>query len=249
MVLRMLASVRDLLGYDLTTIVVDDGPQEQDAAVAELFNEFPAVQYIIGDRELGTSRGRNLAVKHVTTRYFIVIDDDFLFNQYTTVKDVVRILDITDASLVGGRVVGDWSGNLYMRKINNKRVIFHHSRSCYNSPIAGVPGCFKCDITDVFFVARTDHYKEVGGWSEAIKTAEHEDLFMRLKSAGKKVVLCKEFSIDHVRHSDGTDGQGNALFDPKAYLALRRGRSMRYAYILTNHWNVQSIVKSKSWIE
>ena len=150
MVLRMLASVRELLGYDLTTIVVDDGPQEQDPHVMELFNEFPTIQYIIGDRELGDSRGRNLAVKHVTTRYFIVIDDDFLFNQYTTVGDIVRILDTTDASLIGGRVAGD-------------QIIFHHKGSCYKSPISGIPGCFKCDITDVFFVARMDHYKDEGG--------------------------------------------------------------------------------------
>ena len=65
--------------------------------------------------------------------------------------------------------------------------------------------------------------KGVGGWSDAIKTTEHEEVCMRLKSAGNKVLLCKQFSIAHVRHSGGADEQGNVLFDSKAYLALRRG--------------------------
>ena len=239
LVVRLLHSVRQVLGYDLPTVVYDDGPEGYGEEVLELLYEFPLLDYYVGDREEGAARGRNLAVKNVYTKYFLVADDDFVFTEATAavLRSMVDIMDVTDAAVVGGRASFDWSGKFEFQRVGKDRVLLHTRGSC-TEPIVKFADCFGCEITDVFFVARTQDYLEVGGWSEAFKAMEHEDLFLKLRAAGKKVVYCPKFTV---QHSPAMKNPAEFHIDEAAYRELRQYRARRMRIMLEHHWNIDTM--------
>lgn len=48
----------------------------------------------------GWFAGRNLAVSQVTTKYFLWVDDDFLFTDKTKIEKLVDVLEGTDLDVV-----------------------------------------------------------------------------------------------------------------------------------------------------
>ena len=43
----------------------------------------------------GWFAGRTLAVSQVTTKYFLWVDDDFLFTEKTKIEDLVKVMEAT----------------------------------------------------------------------------------------------------------------------------------------------------------
>ena len=43
----------------------------------------------------GWFAGRTLAVSQVTTKYFLWVDDDFLFTEKTKIEDLVEVMEAT----------------------------------------------------------------------------------------------------------------------------------------------------------
>ena len=243
LVVRMLQAARDTIGYDIPAVVYDDGPEGYGREILEGLAEFPLLLYVIGDREVGISRGRNRAVELVKTRFFVILDDDFMLDTRSDLRLAVDILDNTDASVVGGSAIergnNDWSGTLqFIRDETNRRSLLHTFQTCNQQPIHGFPGCFKCDITDVFFVGKRYHYLSVGGWSEELLVAEHCDFFLNLKADAKKLVFCPEFRVTHGKKS------ALELYDREAYELLRTGRKGRLQRVKLNHWNIEAILSS-----
>ena len=77
----MAQSIRDTKGYDLPIIAYDDGPGNYSEDIWGEIRRFPKLRYVITDDEdLGISKGRNLAINEVKTKYFLLVDDDNVFN-------------------------------------------------------------------------------------------------------------------------------------------------------------------------
>ena len=238
LVLRMLRAARDTLGYDLPAVVYDDGPEGYGQKIREALAEFPLLEYVIGDREAGASRGRNRAVEHVKTRFFVILDDDMELDERSDLRLAVDILDKTDASVVGGSLNNRvWAGTLqFTRDKKNKRTLLHTFNTCMDQPIPGFPECFKCDITAMFLVAKRADYLSVGGFSEELMTVEHPDFFLNLKADSRKCVNCPKMAVAHNKNGI------KKLYNSTAYNLLRYRRIARFVQVKKHHWNVENII-------
>ena len=241
LVLRLATSIRQVMGYDLPMIVYDDGVGQHPEKIRRKLNTFPKLRYIVGDEEdLGISLGRTLAVKLVKTKYFLLLDDDTILNKNSDLKLLVNILDITDASLVGGKVAGNSHFAGYFRFTRfgtNPRDLYHYIGACHiaNETLVDFPSCMRCDTTTNIFMAKTADVLEVGGWSEELKIKEHKDLFLRLKAGGKKVVYCPEFTADNVK-------EGPNVSRESGYSQFRAlARAQRMLKMFANVWNIDRV--------
>jgi GT2 family glycosyltransferase len=246
LVLRMAQSIRDTEGFDLPIIAYDDGPGNYSEDVWGEIQRFPDLRYVItNDDDLGISKGRNLAIKEVKTKYFMLVDDDNVFNKYTKLKKMIKILDTTDAALVGGKFTNyrDYSGMMQVSIKNEKAVLTLYMGSCVeaNQTIVNFPECVRCDLTSNVFIAKTDTILDVGGWSEELKVGEHKDIFLKLKTLGHKVVYCPKFQVFNKKPSQ--KGELNV----KGFSELRKGvRLNRMKRLIAHRWNIEKIVEKKA---
>ena len=203
---RLAQSFRDVKGYDLPIIAVDDGGEPYSSEVMQNLSHFKNLNYIISnDTDLGIALGRKMAVELVKTKYFFLLDDDSVVNNRTNIEQMVEILETTDAALIGGRITdsAEFAGLLRfeLSNLDGKRRLTLYKNACLklNETVEHFPNCMRCDITTNVFMARTRDILEVGGWSKELKIVEHKDLFLRLKAAQKKVVYCPDFQIFNVK--------------------------------------------------
>ena len=243
LVLRMAQSIRDIQGHDLPIIAYDDGPGNYSDDVWDEMGRFPLLRYVITDDEdLGISKGRNLAIMEVKTKYFLLVDDDNVFNEYTDLTTMVEILDTTDAVLVGGKFTNyrDYSGMMEVSSKKNKLTLTLYMGSCLaaNQTIVNFPECVRCDLTSNVFIARTQRILEMGGWSEELKVGEHKDIFLKLKAFGHKVVYCPNFQVYNKKPTQ------NGVLNAKGYGKLRRGaRLNRMKHLFIHRWNISTSVE------
>ena len=245
LVLLQAKSVREKLGFDLPTVVYDDGPDDYSAETRRQIAEYPLMRYIVSnDEDLGIARGRDLALLEIKTEYFFLLDDDVQFTEETNISKLVEILDTTDATIASGRYDRkvEFAAFLefgYFHKINNNPEIgmFNGVCSKVNQTIPNFPSCVRCDTSSNVFLARTQQIIDIGGWDPDLAIIEHKDLFIRLKAAGMKLVYCKDVKLKHDRPKDKHDpGEG--------YLEKRRRSIPRYKFLLWNAWNVQNIFEN-----
>ena len=85
----MISDQCHITGYDLRIIAYDDGPNDYPQEVWDDMAQYPFLQYKIGDSDdMGISLGRNLALKMVKTKYFLLVDDDHVFNDKSNLDKV-----------------------------------------------------------------------------------------------------------------------------------------------------------------
>ena len=239
LVLRLARSLRQQFNVDFPMVVIDDGPTNYSSELMGEIAKFPNMKYIISDSpDVGIAQGRNVGMRIVMTKYFMVLDDDMVVTERSNITKLVEILDSTDAALVGGG--SEYAGFLQFDLNNGKPALFHYQRTCIAaSHISGFPDCFRCEITSNIFVAKTQDALDVGGWSRELKIMEHKDFFVRLKAAGKKVVYCPAFKVVNDHTSNGVEFVGNltGVISKKKYLHLRK-RASTMEKKLCNHWNI-----------
>ncbi|KAL5248758.1 hypothetical protein ACHWQZ_G017817 [Mnemiopsis leidyi] len=238
LVLRMVASLREVDAYrDITVVAYDDGGEEYSVEIMKKIAEFPNLQYIIGEEtDLGISRGRNLALERVRTKYFMLLDDDNLISESSDLHLLAEILDTTDATLVGGayKYNREFAGFLnFGVHSSGERALFASYGACKRTKdiIPNFPSCVRCELTSNAFMAKTRDIIDVGGWSDELKVMEHKDLFLRLKAEGKKVVYCPNFKVLN-RHPDGK-------MQTQGYFLLRRKREGHMRVLFNNRWNIE----------
>ena len=243
LVVRLAQSIRDVKGYDLPIIAVDDGGEPYSQEIERSVSQFKNLKYIISDNEdLGIALGRTLAVQQVRTKYFLLLDDDSVVSNRTNIELLTDILDSTDASLVGGKITDNdvFAGylNFGYSRFNRGRELALYKGSCLrlNETIENFPQCMRCDLTTNVFMARTKDILEVGGWSEELKVVEHKDLFLRLKAAHKKVVYCPEFQVYNEQESRRERDQ--------EYQEKRYSRFGHMKALFTNIWTVDNVVET-----
>jgi GT2 family glycosyltransferase len=236
LVLRLAQSIRDVIGYDLPIIAYDDGVGPHSDEIMGEIAKFPNVSYIIGDEEdLGIALGRSLAVKMVQTKYFLLVDDDTVFNNNTNIELLAEILDTTDAALVGGKVEHNshFAGYFRFTVGSGKRTLYHYKGACprVQETLENFPYCMRCDTTTNAFLAKTADVLEVGCWSRELKVIEHKDMFLRLKAGGKKVVYCPGFTFFNRRPKA-------KISKETGYNKLKKGRSSQMKQMFNSVWNI-----------
>ena len=242
LVARLAQSVRDSYGYDLPIACYDDGPDDYPQDIRDRLDQYPLLTYVVSDDEdLGIAEGRNQALKMVETKYFFLLDDDVLFMNTTDMQTMIEILDTTDATLVGGRLVGraNYAALIkfgYFGGSLRKLGYFPGTCEKLNQTVPNFPQCFRCELNSNIWMARTEQILQTRGWDPELKVFEHKDIFIRMKAAGFKLVTCKGIYLQHKPGNTGSPEQGEA-YDKKRH----RGGIGRFMKLTSGRYNVHHV--------
>ncbi|KAJ3601326.1 hypothetical protein NHX12_032297 [Muraenolepis orangiensis] len=142
---------------DMMLIVADDSFE------SEKITEDNVLQYIMPGGQ-GWFAGRTLAVSQVTTKYFLWVDDDFLFTDQTKIEALVEVMEaIPELDVVGGSVGGN---QFYFTMVYEEGdgltggCLDQKSKSKFHS-VPNYPQCFMVNGVVNFFLARTDAVNRV----------------------------------------------------------------------------------------
>ncbi|XP_076609593.1 beta-1,4 N-acetylgalactosaminyltransferase 2-like [Chaetodon auriga] len=164
-------------------------------------------QYIMPPAQ-GWFAGRNLAVSQVTTKYFLWVDDDFVFTEETKIEKLVEVMEaVPELDVLGGSVQGnqfyfslhyeegeEMDGGCLYRKSNGK---FHS--------LPGYPQCSLASGVVNFFLARTDAVQKVG-FDPKLQRVAHSEFFM--DGLGSLLVAsCGHVSIGHQPNTASDKGE------------------------------------------
>ncbi|CAB1341577.1 unnamed protein product [Coregonus sp. 'balchen'] len=159
---------------DIKIIIADDSLEPQKV-------NGPNIEQYIMPPAQGWFAGRNLAVSQVTTKYFIWVDDDFLFTDKTKIENLVEVMEATPELDVEGN--GEDGGCL------------NRNGAVKYQPVPGFPTCsFTSGVVNLF-LGRTDAVLKVG-FDPRLKRVAHSEFFM--DGLGSLLVAsCSHVSIDH----------------------------------------------------
>jgi len=166
-------------------------------------------------KDCGLSYGRNFLLKKTKTKYFLLLDDDFVFDKKTKILECLQMLIDQDVDILGG----------YFRnyKIVNKGfdrlIVLAQSLLHYELPTNYIgtlnfdedarvlstayetlrfPEFEMTDIVHNFFLAKTDKVRDENLWDEDLKLQEHTPFFLEAKRKGFKVATTNQLSTRHM---------------------------------------------------
>ncbi|XP_059203530.1 beta-1,4 N-acetylgalactosaminyltransferase 2-like [Centropristis striata] len=189
----LLRSIRRFYS-NIKVIIADDSFEPEHITGAHVEQYFmPPAQ--------GWFAGRNLAVSQVTTKYFLWVDDDFLFTVKTKIEKLVEVMEANpELDMVGGTVDGNqFYFSLLYEEGEEKEggCLYRKSKERFNS-LPGYPQCFLANGVVNFFLARTDAVQKVG-FDPKLKRVAHSEFFM--DGLGSLLVAtCNHVSIGHQPH-------------------------------------------------
>ena len=181
----------------------------------------------------GLSAGRNLLLSKVETKFFLLLDDDWLLTDSCRIPSMVEYLLLHQLDIVAGDLFWSkrncrvpYNGMLertddgYLRWING-----HHKK---------LGELFIYDIVDNFFVGRTASVSKVL-WDEDLKVGEHEDFFFRAKETLSIGYLPSAFVINT---EDGDD-----------FYQRHRGRRDSYFSLFLKKHNLKGFINRHGILE
>ena len=212
------------------------------------------IEYLILPYDTGTAVGRNLMLDKVKTPYFLLCDDDFVFDKRSRLPLMKKLLEKYDLDLLGGVFIQyDRKTRIgfYLKKLNlfflkfgfvlpafqiyeyyssfsisDRKISFYKNE--YFNPVT------LCDLTHNFFLARTDKVKIANGWNPVLKGGEHQNFFIRAKLAGLKVGTT---NFCGVLHDQWTPNSTN-------YQSLRN-RGDFYKKLALNEFGIDEVIGYK----
>ncbi|XP_076852976.1 beta-1,4 N-acetylgalactosaminyltransferase 2-like [Brachyhypopomus gauderio] len=175
---------------DIKIIVADD------SLVPENVTGTHIEHYIMPPAQ-GWFAGRNLAVSQVTSKYFLWVDDDFVFLNKTHIEKFVEVMEaVPDLDVIGGDVDGNqFYFSLMYEEGDEEGGCMRRVHGHTHSPLPGFDGCYLVDGVVNFFLARTDAVRKVG-FDPFLKRVAHTEFF--IDGLGELMVAtCKGFSVGH----------------------------------------------------
>ncbi|XP_029998236.1 beta-1,4 N-acetylgalactosaminyltransferase 1-like [Sphaeramia orbicularis] len=186
--------------YDNISIIIADDSFEPQKMTGE------HIQHYIMPPAQGWFAGRNLAVSQVTTKYFLWVDDDFVFTKDTKIEQLVEVMEaVPELDVLGGTVHGaQFYFSLIYDEGNDKEggCLYRRSREKYHH-LPGHPQCVMVSGVINFFLARTDAVQRVG-FDPKLQRVAHSEFFM--DGLGSLMVAsCNHVSIGH-QQKNGKSG-------------------------------------------
>ncbi len=219
---RLLKSIHGA-GHAGPVLIADDSRAPSAEAAQSEFPDLIA-GFVALPFNSGVSAGRNALLPIVRTPYFVLCDDDFVFDERTDLTRMRRLLDESGLDLLGGECYDvapfsggdlarslirlDWLRCLAMLGVEVPRDIHSNFTPTGTGAIRVVPAPYvppviSCDFVCNFFIARTDRFlATVGGWDDR-KVAEHRAFFLKAKERGLKVGFTAEVGVTHFRDLPG----------------------------------------------
>lgn len=192
---KLLSSIRTFYS-DINVIIADDSFPPEKVTGDNI------QQYIMPPAQ-GWFAGRNLAVSQVTTKYFLWVDDDFLFTENTKIEKLVEVMEsVPELDMVGGSVQGNqfyFSLSYEEGQDEDGGCLARKSKGMYGQ-LPGYPQCSLVGGVVNFFLARTDAVQRVG-FDPKLKRVAHSEFFMD-GLGSLHVATCSHVSIGHQRKAN-----------------------------------------------
>lgn len=193
---RLVASIRRHYP-ELKVIVVDDSRNPV---------PLPGVETVVLPCDSGLSAGRREGLSRVNTRYFVLLDDDFIFCRDTRLEPALELMErFSEIDIMGGEVV---DLPFYVTHDYRQGFLYPTEASSVMPPGSLVGGLPVYNKVANFFIGRTDRVRLVN-WDPELRLLEHADFFTRAKGT-LLTVFNERLRILHAR----------TLFD-RAYTARR----------------------------
>ncbi|XP_069089611.1 beta-1,4 N-acetylgalactosaminyltransferase 2 [Pleurodeles waltl] len=210
---------------NITIIVADDNDQP------EKIQEPNVEQYFMPFAK-GWFAGRNLAVSQVTTKYFLWVDDDFIFNEKTKLEQLVDVLESTNLDLVGGNVDGNFFSFRLLYEEGDEDGDCVHWRGGSYGPIEGFPNCVLSGGVVNFFMAHTVRVQSVG-FDPKLARVAHTEFF--IDGMGSLIIgSCKDVTVGHQRRDDPVDP--SRVENMKRYGGFRANTGDQVSFKLQLHY-------------
>lgn len=178
---------------DIKIIVGDDG---YESIYKTKFLKKMKCEYIRLPFDCGITYGRNKLIEKAKTKYVLIGDDDFEYNEDSPLYPMKKMLEKFD--IAGGRVntlgkLENYQGSV--NKVGNTLIFKEFDLKDLKEYKGMLYG--ECDIIFNFFIAKREVFKKVK-WDENIKVAyEHSDFFLDAKDVGIKVAFLSEPIVKH----------------------------------------------------
>lgn len=209
----LLRLVKSIYKYysDAIVIIGDDSKNSAKKTIEKRYRQ-KKISFFELPYDCGISYGRNYLVRKVETKYFVLLDDDYVFDKFTEIEKGLNIIKNKQLDLLGGffrnypvihsfieyprwlmtSVFAKEQKKNYIGSIeeNDDEVIVRYYTEEF-------PKYQDVDIIHNFFIARRDAILDNCMWDESIKVNEHTPFFIRAKRCGLKVGFSAELSILH----------------------------------------------------
>ncbi len=153
------------------------------------------VQTIVLPYDSGVSAGRKQGLNAVRTKYFLLLDDDFIFYRKTDLEPIVKKLDsYSEIDILGGKVV---NLPLYTSSKYKDSSLHPTNKNSLKSVGSIIGSMVVQDKVANFYIGRTQSVKLVG-WDERIKRLDHADFFTRAKGVLLSV-FTSEYKVLHAQ--------------------------------------------------
>ncbi len=195
----------------IRVLVGDDSEISSKEKILLKFNQYN-LQYYNLEKDCGLSAGRNFLLNKIQTKYFVLADDDFVFDQKTNLERAVQILEEKKLDIIGGYirnykiVKSNWDKLLvliqkilkYELPTNYIGTLKMEGNTFYaDYTVHSFPEFAETDLVLNFFLAKTERIKEIHGWDPKLKLQEHTEFFYRVKLNNLKVGFTNELSVQH----------------------------------------------------
>lgn len=212
---QLLESIQQF-GFQGPIFIADDSFVPYGDRIIQFFPKLN-LTYLKLPYDSGTAIGRNRMLELVDTTYFLLCDDDFVFDRRTRIPIMKRLMIKNDLDILGGVF------RQHNKKSRKGKFLFLLNKllNCFGWVLpstqiyeysAGIniesdslslfpvkyqnPVTF-CDLTHNFFLAKTEKVKAFGGWNSILKGGEHQNFFIRAKLAGLRVGTTRLCGIVH----------------------------------------------------
>lgn len=207
---RLVKSIRRYYP-DAEILIGDDSEMSCRAGILKRYGQEGITVYEL-PHDCGISYGRNELVRKVKTQYFVLLDDDFVFDRKTDIESGLEVLKKHGMDVCGGyfRKYPVLRGGREFLKYLAKRILYRPQDYNYlgfieeNGDEVRVryytnrfPDFERTDIVHNFFIARTDEIRNKCLWDDAIKICEHTPFFIKAKRAGVRVGFTNCMSVQH----------------------------------------------------
>lgn len=202
-------------------IITDDSKIPYKEKALSLFPDLN-ITYINLPFDTGTAEGRNEMLKYVSTPFFVLCDDDFIFEPRTRIPVMRKLLLENNLDLLGGVFrqynlksrkdrlkfkISNWLFKNFKVLIPATNFFEYHAAFdlegtvCKMKKVPYKDPVTICDMTHNFFIARTEKIKAFGGWNPVLKGGEHQNFFIRAKLNGLRIATTRICGVVHDRWS------------------------------------------------
>lgn len=215
---RLFESIRKYYP-NVNIIICDDGEPKINENLFDI-----NTKYINNYKDIGLSKGRNILVENVETKYTLLLDDDFVFYEKTDIELLYYNLLWYKYDILSAKML-DFYDDDHFQKMNYtirefKGTIKKEGNEIYlERNKLNKKNCY--DFTINFFICETKLLLE-NKWDDELKLLEHLDFFYRLNNKFPNIRIQDDSTvmIYHVRNHAYSELYKTIRYDIDEYSKL-----------------------------